>query len=57
MATVKRVATVQSIINNSNFVNCNVHTKNVFSQLQKCRTRALGYHVYKCKEEACGQVK
>lgn len=57
MATIKKVATVQSIINSNCFTNCNTHTKNVFSQLQKCRTRALGYHLYKCKEEPCGQLK
>ena len=57
MATIKKVATVQSIINSNCFTNCNAHTKNVFSQLQKCRTRALGYHLYKCKEEPCGQLK
>ena len=57
MATDKKVATVQSIINSAGFVNCNAHTKNVFSQLQKCRTRALGYHLYKCKQESCGRFK
>lgn len=57
MAASKKVATVQSIINSHSFVNCNTHTKNVFSQLQKCRTRALGYHLYKCKDEPCGQLK
>lgn len=57
MAAIKKAATVQSIISNTTFTNCNAHTKNVFSQLQKCRTSALGYHLYKCKDEPCGQVK
>ena len=47
MAASKKAATVQSIISNTSFINCNAHTKNVFSQLQKCRTSALGYHIYK----------
>lgn len=57
MAAVKRAATVQSIIRNTPFTNCNTHTKNVFAQLQKCRTASLGYHLYKCNDEPCGQVK
>ena len=57
MAASKKAATVQSIISNTPFINCNAHTKNVFSQLQKCRTSALGYHLYKCNQEPCGQVK
>lgn len=57
MAAIKKVATVQSIINSTGFTHCNAHTKNVFSQLQKCRTPALGYHLYKCKEESCGLFK
>ncbi|MCY7292122.1 MAG: IS91 family transposase, partial [Ferruginibacter sp.] len=57
MAAIKKATTVQSIISNTAFTHCNAHTKNVFSQLQKCRTSALGYHLYKCKDEPCGQVK
>ncbi len=57
MAASKKAATVQSIISNTSFINCNAHTKNVFSQLQKCRTSVLGYHIYKCNHEPCGQVK
>lgn len=57
MAALKKAATVQSIISNTPFNNCNAHTKNVFSQLKRCRTSALGYHLYKCTDESCGKVK
>ena len=57
MAATKKAATVQSVISNTAFTNCNTHTKNVFNQLQKCRTGALGYHLYKCKDEPCSQLK
>lgn len=57
MASTKKTATVQSIIGTTPFANCNAHTRNVFGQLQKCRTAALGHHLYRCGDEACGQVK
>ncbi len=50
-------ATIQSILHSTPFENCNTHTRNVFSQLQKCRTPALGYHFYQCKEDSCKGLK
>ena len=35
----------------------NIHVHNVLKRLMICRTAALGYHVYKCSNEACGQIK
>lgn len=29
----------------------------VLTQLSRCRTSELGYHLYRCRDEACGQVK
>ena len=35
----------------------NVHVQKVLHRLSICRTAALGYHVYRCSDEACGQLK
>ena len=35
----------------------NGHVKNTLLQLQKCRTAALGYHVYRCSDEDCGKLQ
>jgi Putative transposase/Transposase zinc-binding domain len=35
----------------------NVHVQHVLHHLMKCRTAALGYHLYKCADEACGHIK
>ncbi|MEJ7679803.1 MAG: transposase [Segetibacter sp.] len=35
----------------------NVHVQNVMQRLKTCRTAALGYHAYRCSEEACGHIK
>lgn len=34
----------------------NGHVQHVLDHLMKCRTAALGYHLYKCVNEACGHV-
>lgn len=57
MAAYQKAATIQSILHSTPFENCNAHTKNVFAQIQKCRTPALGYHLYQCNEEACKGIK
>ena len=31
--------------------------KKVLSRLSRCRTAALGFHLYRCSNEACGHVK
>jgi hypothetical protein len=35
----------------------NVHVHNVMQRLKTCRTAALGYHVYRCNDEACAHIK
>lgn len=37
--------------------NKNVHVQNVLERIKVCRTAALGYHVYKCRNDACGHIK
>ena len=33
------------------------HVQNVIQHLKTCRTAALGYHVYRCSDEACAHIK
>ena len=33
------------------------HLQSVLHHLKTCRTAALGYHIYKCNDEACGYIK
>jgi len=35
----------------------NLHVQNVLRRLKLCRTAALGYHVYRCSDDACGHIK
>jgi hypothetical protein len=35
----------------------NLHVQKVLHRLKVCRTGALGYHVYRCTNEACGEIK
>jgi hypothetical protein len=35
----------------------NSHVESVLERIKRCRTAALGYHVYKCSNEACGYIK
>ncbi len=35
----------------------NLHVQKVLHRLKVCRTAALGYHVYQCNNEACGEIK
>lgn len=35
----------------------NLHVKNVLHRLQICRSAALGYHLYRCGDEDCGNLK
>lgn len=52
-----KVATVQSILNQFHTTSNNFHVNHVVEQLKNCRTTALGYHLYKCTEDACLQYK
>ena len=35
----------------------NLHVQKVLHRLKVCRTAALGYHVYRCNNEGCGEIK
>ena len=35
----------------------NLHVQKVLHHLKICRTAALGYHVYHCTNDACGEIK
>ncbi len=35
----------------------NMHVQKVLQRLMICRTAALGYHAYRCSDEACGHIK
>ena len=35
----------------------NNHVQKVLQRLKTCRTASLGYHVYRCSNEDCGQLK
>lgn len=35
----------------------NIHVQNVMQRLKTCRTAALGYHAYRCSDEACAHIK
>jgi hypothetical protein len=56
-ATPNRVATVQHILQQYHSTSNNTHVQQVLEQLKKCRTAALGYHLYKCNNQHCQQYK
>ncbi len=35
----------------------NGHVQKVLQRLKVCRTASLGYHLYRCTNEHCGQLK
>ncbi len=35
----------------------NLHVQKVLHRLKVCRTAALGYHVYRCSNDECGEIK
>lgn len=52
-------ATVQQVLQRHSFhtdVGCG-HVQKVLSRIRRCRTAALGYHVYKCSNADCGHIK
>ena len=51
-------ATVQQLLQKHPLpTNKNVHVAKVLQRITVCRTAALGYHMYKCSNEACGHIK
>jgi len=51
-------ATVQQLLQNHlPCSNDNKHVQKVLHRLKVCRTAALGYHLYRCSNEGCGELK
>jgi hypothetical protein len=50
-------ATVQQVLQTHPLSFKNVHVARVLQRIKNCRTAALGYHVYGCTSEGCGQIK
>ena len=50
--------TVQQVLQNHPLsCNENLHVAKVLQRIKTCRTSALGYHVYRCSEDACSHIK
>jgi len=47
---------LQNIFNPASIQSCNAYSKNIFSQLHRCHTSAMGMHHYKCDDENCNHV-
>jgi hypothetical protein len=53
-------ATVQHVLlkhNQAPEASLNLHVQKVLHRLKICRTAALGYHVYRCNNDKCGEIK
>lgn len=55
--TKKEEATLQYILQQYHTSSTNTQVNAVVEQLKKCRTAALGYHLYKCNNTDCAQYK
>lgn len=49
--------TVQQILQRYHSTSSSTQVEQVMSQLKKCRTARLGYHLYHCSNSDCGQFK
>ena len=53
-------AMVQQVLlkdHSSSGASTNLHVQKVLQRLKLCRTAALGYHVYRCSDDECGEIK
>jgi hypothetical protein len=51
-------ATVQQVLQKHSLsCNENWHVAKVLQRIKTCRTATLGYHVYRCSDEACNHIK
>lgn len=50
-------ATVQQLLRQQHSTSANLHVQKVLHCLKVCRTAPLGYHVYRCLHNECGEVK
>jgi predicted Zn-ribbon and HTH transcriptional regulator len=53
-ATTKPV-TVQQILQQYHTASSHLHVDHVMTQIKKCKTNDLGFHLYKCKDTDCAQ--
>lgn len=47
---------LQYIFNHPGIQSCNTYSKNIFSQLHRCHTAAMGMHHYQCDDENCHHI-
>jgi len=47
---------LQNIFDHPCIQSCNAYSKNIFSQLHRCHTAAMGLHHYKCDDENCNHI-
>jgi hypothetical protein len=53
-------ATVQQLLlkhHTASDASTNLHVQKVLHRLKICRTAALGYHLYRCTNDECGEIK
>ena len=56
MSSEKIGQSLQNIFNHTSIQNCNAYSKNIFSQLHRCHTAAMGMHYYKCDDAGCHHI-
>jgi len=49
--------TVQQILQHYHKASNHPHVQHVITQIKKCKTSELGYHLYKCSDDDCAQYK
>lgn len=47
---------LQQLFDPTSIQGCNAYSKNIFSQLHRCHTTAMGMHYYKCDDKNCNHV-
>jgi hypothetical protein len=55
--TAPRVTVQQVLQKHPLRCNKNVHVAKVLQRIKTCRTSALGYHLYRCTDDACSHIK
>jgi Putative transposase/Transposase zinc-binding domain len=53
----KSNTTLQHILKSHAYTAQTPYTQHVLKQLEVCRTKALGYHLYKCDDHDCASIK
>src|SRR5205085_11047184 len=50
-------ASMQQVLLKHHEASSNLYVQKVLHRLKVCRTAALGYHVYRCSNDKCGEIK